>query len=90
MSKPSKQELAMALEQARYLRESGEDSHFLGKALLNCNYQMRYLLDVFHAAELYFQSGMSEIEHTRLLKAIEKARQIDDYTSHREHTELGL
>lgn len=90
MSKPSEQELTMALDQAKYLRESGQDTHFLGKALLNCNYQMGYLLDVFHAAELFLKSGMDESEHTRLLKAIEKARQVEDYATHREHTDLGL
>lgn len=87
MSKPSEQELLMALEQAKYLRESGHDEHFLGKAFLNCNYQMGYLLDVFHAVEHYLHSGMSEIEHRNLLKAVEKAREVDDYSWHREHTE---
>lgn len=90
MSKPTEQELLMALDQAKYLRESDQDTHFLGKALLNCNYQMGYLLDVFHAAERYLKSGMNEADHTRLLKAIEKARRIDDYTTHREHPDLGL
>ena len=90
MSKPTEKELLMALDQAKYLRESNQDTHFLGKALLNSNYQMGYLLEVFHAAERYLKSGMSEAEHTRLLKAIEKARQIDDYTAHREHPDLGL
>ena len=90
MSKPTEQELTMALDQAKYLRESGQDTHFLGKALLNCNYQMSVLLEVLHAAEHLLNSGMSQTEHTRLLKAIEKARQVDDYASHREHTDLGL
>ena len=90
MSKPSEQELLTALEHAKHLRESGQDSHFVGKALLNCNYQMGYLVDVFHAVERYLNSGMSEAEHRNLLKAVERARQIDDYTSHREHPDLGL
>ena len=90
MSKPTEQELKMALDHAEFLRESGQDAHYLGKALMNCNYQMGFLLDVFHAAERYLKSGMNETEHTRLLKAIEKARQIDDYATHREHPDLGL
>ena len=90
MSKPTEQELKMALDHAEYLRESGQDAHYLGKALMNCNYQMGFLLEVFHAAERYLQSGMDESAHTKLLRAIEKAREIDDYTSHREHTDLGL
>jgi len=87
MSKPSKNELLMALDQAKYLRESGQDAHYLGKALMNCNFQMGYLLDVFHAVERYLHSGMSETEHRNLLKAVEKARQVDDYSWHHEHSE---
>ncbi|MEJ2142097.1 MAG: hypothetical protein P8Y24_07030 [Gammaproteobacteria bacterium] len=90
MSKPTEQELIMALDQAKYLRESGQDTHFLGKALLNCNYQMGVLLEVLHAAQHYLHSGMDETEHNRLLRAIEKARQVDEFVSHREHTDLGL
>ena len=90
MSKPTEKELLMALDQAKFLRESNQDAHYLGKALMNCNYQMGFLLDVFHTAERYLKSGMDGAEHTRLLKAIEKARQIDDYVAHREHSDLGL
>ncbi|MGD8484094.1 MAG: hypothetical protein PVJ63_05040 [Thioalkalispiraceae bacterium] len=90
MSKPTRQELASALEQAKYLRESDQDNHFIAKALLSCHYQAGYLREVFHAVEHFLNSGMSETEHRKLLKAVEKARQLDEYVSHREHTDLGL
>jgi len=90
MSKPTEQEMATALAEAKRLRESGEDSHFVGKALLNCDYRIRFLQDVLQAAERYLHSGMSEHEHTRLIRAIDQARKIDDYTAHREHETTGL
>ncbi len=90
MTKPTEQELTTAIEQAKHLRETGQDEHFVGKALLNCNYQMGYLLEVFHAAEHYLHSGMSETEHTRLLKAIEKARQVGEYSVHYKEPDITI
>lgn len=90
MSKPTEQELNMALEHAKHLRETGQDTYYLAKTLLNCNYQMSYLVEVLNAAERFLQSGMDESEHSRLVKAIETARKVDDYSAHREHPELGL
>ena len=90
MGKPTDKELETALAEAKRLRESGEDVHFLAKALLSCNYQMTFLLDVLQAAEAYLHSGLAEHEHMRLQLAIEKAREIDDRGSHREHGTLGL
>ena len=90
MGKPTDKELETALAEARRLRESGEDTHFIAKALLNCHYQSAYLLDVLRAAELYLRSGLAEQEHTRLQLAIDKARKVDDYSAHRENETTGL
>jgi hypothetical protein len=90
MGKPTNQQRETALTEAKRLRESGEDAHFLGKTLLNCHYQNQFLLDVLHAAEHYLHSGMAESEHTRLLRAIDKARQADDRSAHREAETVGL
>ena len=90
MGKPTEKELDTALTEAKRLRESGEDTHFIGKALLNCHYQSAFLLEVLHAAEKYFHSGMAEQEHTRLQLAIDKARAVDDRSSHREQEITGL
>lgn len=90
MGTPTSNELQTALAEAKRLREAGEDTHFVAKALLNCHYRMSFLLDVLHAAEAYLHSGLAAQEHTRLQLAIEKARQIDDRGSHREHGTMGL
>ncbi len=90
MGKPTDEELQLALTEAKRLRESGEDVHFMAKALLNCQYQQSFLLEVLHAAEAYLHSGLAEQEHMRLQLAIDKARQVDDRGSHREFGTLGL
>jgi hypothetical protein len=90
MGKPTDQELETALSEAKRLRESGQDAHFLGKALLNCHYQNQFLLEVLHAADHYLRSGMAEAEHTRLLRAIDKAHQADNRSAHREQSTIGL
>ncbi len=90
MSKPTEEELQHALKRAGFMRETGDDPHYLAKALLNCHYQHGYLLDVLHAAEKYLRSGLAEREHTVLLRAIEKAREIDDRSAQRERPSLGL
>jgi hypothetical protein len=90
MGKPTEAELNAALSEAKRLREAGQDSHFLGKALLNCNYQNGLLLEVLHAAEHYLRSGMAEAEHTRLVRAIDKAHQADDRSAHRDQEMIGL
>ena len=90
MGTPTEQELDRALSEAKRLRESGEDTDFLGKALLNCNYRNGLLLEVLYAAEHYLRSGMAEAEHTRLVRAIDKARQADDRSAQREQETIGL
>jgi hypothetical protein len=90
MGKPTKEELADALKEAQRMREQGEDPHHIAKALLNINYQSSFLGEVLRAAENYLQSGMAEREHTLLVKAIEKARAVDDLGAHRSRPSLGL
>jgi hypothetical protein len=90
MGKPTETEFQEALREAQRMREQGEDAHHVAKALLNLNYQSEFLLGVLQAAENYLQSGMAETEHTRLVKAIEKARAVDDRGAHRERSALGL
>lgn len=90
MGKPTDAELEEALKEAQRMREQGEDPHHVAKALLNQNYQSGFLLSVLHAAEKYLQSGMAEREHAQLLRAIEKARAVDDQGAHHERPALGL
>ncbi len=90
MSKPTAEELELALATARMMREKGDDPCFVAKALLNCHYQSSYLRDVLQAVQEYLRSGQSEASHTRLLRAVEKVRQVDDRDSHTERPSLGL
>ena len=90
MGKPTEEEFAAALKEAQRMREQGEDPHHVAKALLNLNYQSSFLGGVLQAAENYLNSGMAEREHTLLLRAIEKAREVDDLGGHRERPALGL
>lgn len=90
MSKPSHEELAHALEQAKSMREMENDPDFIAKSLLNCHYQSIYLEQVLHAAEHYINSGLGEREHTRLIQAINKAREIDEHSAKLSHQDLGL
>lgn len=90
MSKPSHEELESALAKAKHMRESGNDPDFIGKALLNYHYQTTFLEQVLHAAEHYINSGLGEREHTRLIQALNKARQIDERSAKQGHEDLGL
>lgn len=90
MSKPNPEELECALEKAKHMRETENDSDFIAKSLLNCHYQSIYLEQVLHAAEHYINSGLGEREHTRLIQAISKARDIDERSAKTSHQELGL
>lgn len=90
MSKPTPEELDHALEKAKGMRELGDDPDFIAKSLLNCHYQSTYLQLVLNAAEHYINSGLGEREHTRLVQALNKARQIDEKSAKLNHQDLGL
>ena len=90
MSKPTEEELELALTAARLMREKGEDPCYLAKAFLNCHYQSSFLQEVLQAAEEYLRTGQSESAHTRLLRAVDKARELDDRDTHTERPSLGL
>lgn len=80
MSKPTEEELKLALAAAAKLRESGEDTDYLGKSLLNIHYRFEKLETVYRAVEHYLNSGMGEIEHDRLTRALREYRRIDRST----------
>lgn len=74
MGKPSPEQIQTALTEAAHLREQGKDDRYLGKTLLNMHYCMGFLEDVLDKADLYLHSGEGALEHTDLVKAIERAR----------------
>ena len=93
MGKPTESELEHALETAKSLREHGKDGDFLGKSLLNHHYRIGYLLQVLHAAEHYLHSGQAEHEHSVLVRAIDKARSVEDHPARPGHeldSDFGL
>jgi hypothetical protein len=90
MAKPTQEELEQALTEAKLMRERGEDPCYVAKALLNCHYQSGFLREVLQAAQEYLRSGQTETCHTRLVRAIEKVRQVEDRDAHTESPSLGL
>lgn len=77
MSRPTSEELKIALEEAAHLREHNKDEFFVGKSLLNLNYRIYYLEKVLTAAKEYLHTGFGSKEQTDLLHAIEKADKAD-------------
>lgn len=73
MSRPTESELAIALKEAIRLRESGQDYHYLAKALLNLHYRMHYMEAISRAAGNFLHSGLAGKEQADLQTAINKA-----------------
>jgi len=90
MSKPTEEELKTALKMAAEMRDNKTDSSFIAKALLNYNYRFKYFEEVLHAADRYINQGMSEQEHIHLVRAIEKAKDAESFTSNQERSRFGL
>jgi hypothetical protein len=88
--KPTPEEMDIALTEAKRLREQHEDNCFLGKALLNLNYRQQHYDTLLQAVERYIHSGHAEHEHTRLLKAVEQVRQMNERAAGEAHEDLGL
>jgi hypothetical protein len=90
MSKPTEKELAIALKMAAHMRDKDLDPFFIAKALLSHNYRMKYLEDVLKTADRYINLGMAEAERSHLIKAIEKAKDTEAYTSITHKDNFGL
>jgi hypothetical protein len=90
MGVPTAEELQTALNEAARMREHGEDPHHLAKVLLNHNYRIDRLEKVMHAAEMYFRSGNASQEHTKLVQAIEAAKNANSNTTDRDELGYGL
>ncbi len=74
MAMPTEEELKTALAEAGRMREQGEDPLFVAKSLLNLNYQNEQLKEVLKIADKFLRTGMNTMDHQKLKKAIEKAR----------------
>ena len=90
MAKPTDKELDSSIKMAIQMREKKIDPFFVAKTLLSHNYRIKYLEEVLRAADLYLNMGMSERERTKLLLAIEKAKDAESHTSQQERESFGL
>ena len=90
MAKPTEKELDSSIKMAIQMREKKIDPFFVAKTLLSHNYRIKYLEEVLRAADLYLNMGMSERERTKLLLAIEKAKDAESHTSQQERESFGL
>ena len=90
MSKPTDDEMAIALKEAAYMREHDSDPKFMAKALLNTYYRLTYFEKVFKVAERYMLFGMEEAEHQLLLKEIENVREEERRIKKEEPSSFGL
>jgi acyl-CoA thioesterase FadM len=79
-----------ALTQAQQLRDAGQDVNSLGHAFLYLMHRCEYLEKVHQAAELYIRFGLAEVEHTRLVKALDQARTEEAREREEEAGDLGL
>ena len=90
MPKPTDDELEMAIQKAVEMRENNDDPHNLAKCLLSHNFRIKNLEEVLSIADRYFNMGMSERERTHLIRAIEKAKNLESYTAQTEQGRFGL
>ena len=90
MSKPSEEELNIALKTAEQMRDKASDPFFIAKALLSHNYRIKNLEEVLLAADRYINLGMSDQEHTHLIRIIEKAKDAESFTSGHARDSFGL
>ncbi len=89
MGKPSDEELRTALDEAARMRESGEDPHFVAKALLNQNHRIKFLERVLNATERYIRSGQAVSEHQHLVEAIRNYHKLDDRSAGHDSETFG-
>jgi len=71
ITKPDQPTFSTALNNAELLRETGNDHHHIGHALLYLEERCRMLESIAHAAEEYIRFGEDAQLHTKLVKALE-------------------
>jgi len=90
MPKPTYEELQAAIQKAIEMREQNDDPFNLAKCLLSHNFRMKHMEEVLISADRYINMGMSEQERKQLIRAIEKARDAESYTSQQQQERFGL
>jgi hypothetical protein len=87
--KPTEEELAHALAEARRVVKAGEDRHELARSLLYVHQRVQTLTRVQQAAARYVRFGLPEKEHADLVLALEGARR-EEAPEADEEERLGL
>ena len=90
MPKPTDEELEIALKTAISMRENGDDPFNLAKCLLSHNFRIKHLEQVLAIADRYCNMGMAQRELTHLVRAIDKAKNAESYTSQTQEEIFGL
>ena len=90
MSKPSEEEIDIALKMAIQMRENERDHFFMAKTLLSHNYRIGYLEQVLKVADRYLNMGMSERQRMELVKIIEKTKDAEFHTAQQVRENMGL
>ena len=90
MPKPTDEELETALKTAVSMRENGDDPFNLAKCLLSHNFRMKHMEQVLAIADRYCNMGMAQRELTHLVRAIDKAKNTESYTSQTQEERFGL
>jgi len=90
MPKPTDEELEIALKTAISMRENGDDPFNLAKCLLSHNFRMKHMEQVLAIADRYCNMGMAQRELTHLVRAIDKAKNAESYTSQTQEERFGL
>jgi hypothetical protein len=82
MGVPRTEELEAALQEARRMREQGNDPQHVAKALLNFHYRYQLMEKVVDAARHYMHSGLAPHEHATLVRAIEAVEKVSRPAGH--------
>lgn len=90
MPKPTDKELEIALKTAISMREKDDDPFNLAKCLLSHNFRMKHMEQVLAIADRYCNMGMAQRELTHLVRAIDKAKNAESYTSQTQEERFGL
>ena len=90
MSKPTNDELKIAMTTAATMKQNDDKPVFIAKSLLNYNYRLPFYEDLLKYADLYMNHGQSEHDHMKLLHCIEKVKDAENYTAHESPDGFGL
>lgn len=90
MSIPTRQEMDTALAEAERLRDQEIDVSHLGKCLLYLSRRDEVLERLLTAVEHYLNSGHAQLEHGRLIQAVDAARHQMWQESRNETPDFGL